>query len=426
MSSCRGGIGVLSCGGSKYRTYLCCSSLQYKVWMGLSMMSPLMSWTCSRPHLTVYVIVPSEFGFVMIVTVVIVAGCCVYCIYGEVVYSCSDLDLDSASASDSASDSDFCKFCFFFFFFFFCLLGEFLGQNLVVIGSGSGRHEGCLFYHFHVFGNPLLGSFVPLWPKRVSLVDALESPLVVGFPDFVVLLPLLKVFSIPNLDGFFLFCNDFQLKFAASKVLRIHPLEFVDGFSAHAFQHQTPFEGMIGVFPMQQGLVATLQTLNGQPVLGGTFVVLVPQSDFVHGLLDVLSRNRFRFGEIFENGWHGGSQIGIVPDNCVLLVDFFFVFFFFRIALLQIRQRCQRALPFDVFELIIAILVSVIRVKIRVVVLGGRFCFFAIVIAAAAKRFFVGISGNHVGCRSCLLSVGHNNRCFLLFLLFGILQCFWE
>ena len=29
-----------SCGGSKYKTYLCFSSLQYKVWMGLSMTSP--------------------------------------------------------------------------------------------------------------------------------------------------------------------------------------------------------------------------------------------------------------------------------------------------------------------------------------------------------------------------------------------------
>ena len=249
----------------------------------------------------------------------------------------------------------------------------------------------------------------------MSLVDTLESPLVVLFSNLVLFRPLLKVFPVPDLYGFFLGANDFQLELAPPKVLRIQPLELVDGFSADTLQNQTRavLGGMVGVFPVQDGLVTRLQRRERQSIAGASLVVPEAESDIVHGLLNVLSRDGFGLGKVFENGRNGGGQIGIVPHNGVFLVDFFlfgifvvfvFVDFFVFSALLQIGNGSQGAFLFDVFELIVAVvfLFAVLgHVKIIVVVVvvfGGRLF---VGIASDSHGILIGIPGDHIDAGCC-------------------------
>lgn len=85
----------------------------------------------------------------------------------------------------------------------------------------------------------------------MSLVDALEAPLVILFAFLIYLRPVFKVLPLADLNRRLHGANNLELELAPSKVLCIQSLELVDGFSADAFQYQTAVGGMVGGFPVQ-------------------------------------------------------------------------------------------------------------------------------------------------------------------------------
>mmetsp|Transcript_6715 Transcript_6715/g.19387 ORF Transcript_6715/g.19387 Transcript_6715/m.19387 type:complete len:221 (-) Transcript_6715:473-1135(-) len=185
------------------------------------------------------------------------------------------------------------------------------------------------------------------------------------------------------------------------------------------------------VFPVQERPVAIHQIADRQCLLGRWPGVFHPQNDLVDSGLNVLSRNGLGFGEVLQQSREGGFQVGIVPHNGLLLVDFvvfffiiiFFVVIFFVvifiilfvavavtvIAVLQVGNRCEGSFSGHVLEPIVLAVVGIspvlghvkILVVVFLVVVG--LVVFVFVAFVPLHGILVRIPRDHVGCRGRLV-----------------------